>query len=269
MKPSPPTPDTPRFDAGAAWNSAVAIIKANRELMIVVAGLFFLLPQLVMAFLIPEPPAGLEGDAEAEAILSIVSSWWPVWLIGLIAIGMGMLAVIVLITGRDRPTVGEALQRGLKALPSLIAAQLVVVAGVGLGMLLIMVPFSLGGEVLAGVGLIGALIFAAWIYARTLLIAPVLAGENIRNPFEAIMKSWQMSRGNAGRLLGFFLLLLLANTVIYLVATSIPAAIAIVLGGQLAGKIVSAVMGSLIAAIFSLISTAVLTAAWAQLRAKR
>lgn len=266
LPPSGPKPVRPRFDANAAWKRGTSVIRANRDMLLVLAGVFFFLPQLVVDFILPEPPAGLEGEAAGEALMAIYATWWPLMLIGLIAQGAGLLAVIALITGRDRPTVRESIMRGVKALPTLIGAQLVVGAGVGLGMLLVLVPFTaMGSEAAIGLAMIPALALAIWVYARTMLIAPVVVAGGVRNPFEAILKSWAITKGNAGRLLLFFMLLVVATTVIYLVATSIPAAIATVVGGVHAGRIAVALFGSLVAACFSLISASVLTAAWSQL----
>ena len=266
LPPAGPSAPRTRFDANAAWKSAAGVIRANRQLLLVMAGLFFLLPQLAVDFMLPEPAPGLEGEAAGEALMDIYASWWPLMLLGLVAQGAGLLAVIALIAGRDRPSVRESITAGLKALPTMIAAQLVVGAGVGLGMLLVLLPFAaIGGDAVMGLALVPALALAMWIYARTMLIAPIVAAGGVRNPFEAIVASWKTTRGNASRLLLFFVLLLLATTVIYLVATSVPAALIAVIGGAEAAGIAVALFGSLVAAAFSLVSAAVLTAAWRQL----
>ena len=135
---TPPPIARTGFDANAAWKRATAVIAANRDTLLVMAGLFFLLPQLIVDFVMPQPPEGLQGEAAGEALIAIYARWWPLMLAGLVAQGAGLLAVIALIANRDRPTVRESMAQGLKALPTLIAAQLVVGAGVGLGMLLIL-----------------------------------------------------------------------------------------------------------------------------------
>ena len=266
LPPAGPSAPRTRFDANAAWKSAAGVIRANRQLLLVMAGLFFLLPQLMVDFILPEPAPGLEGEAAGQALMAIYASWWPLILLGFVAQGAGLLAIIALIAGRGRPSVRESIGAGLRALPTMIAAQLVVGAGVGLGMLLILLPFAaIGGDAVMGLALIPALALAMWIYARTMLISPIVAAGGVRNPFEAIITSWKTTRGNASRLLLFFVLLLLATTVIYLVATSVPAALMAVVGGPRAGAITVTLFGSLVAAAFSLVSAAVLTAAWRQL----
>ena len=266
LPPAGPSAPRSRFDANAAWKSAVGVIRTNRAVLLVMAGLFFVLPQLAVDFILPEPPAGLEGEAAGEAMVAIYARWWPLMLLGLVAQGAGLLAVIVLIAGRGRPDVRESIGAGLKALPTLIAAQLVVGAGVGLAMLLVLLPFAaIGGESVMGLSVIPVLALAMWVYSRTMLIAPVVAAGGMRNPFEAILASWSMTKGNASRLLVFFLLLLLAMIVIYLVATSVPGAIVAAIGGPEAGGIAVALFGSVVIAGFSLVSTVALTAAWRQL----
>ena len=43
-----------KFDMGKAWNDTVAILSANREVLLVLAGVFFLLPALASGLLMDE-----------------------------------------------------------------------------------------------------------------------------------------------------------------------------------------------------------------------
>ncbi|MDT0575774.1 hypothetical protein RM533_06205 [Croceicoccus sp. F390] len=259
-------PARARFVAGPAWNRASSMIAANREMLLVLAGVFFLLPQLIVTFALPAVPAGLEGEALAEAIGDTYLAWWPLLLGSLIVQALGLLAVVALLADPARPTVAEAVRRGTAALPTYIAAQLVVVAGVGLLMLLVLLPFGFTGN--AGIVAIGTgIAFAAALYmlVRLSLLAPVIIAANLRNPFDALQHAWTLTRGQAGRLLFFLMMLSLAALVIYMVASIVPGLLVLPIAGADTAALVVGLIGSVVAAAYSLILVAVLTSIWFQL----
>ena len=48
-----------KFDMSRAWNEALAMLSANRETVLIIAGLFFFLPYLGMMLLLPDMAEGL------------------------------------------------------------------------------------------------------------------------------------------------------------------------------------------------------------------
>ena len=58
------------FDSNRAWKEASGAISANRDVVLALAGVFFLLPGLVSALLLPAPAPvdGMDRQAMAKAI---------------------------------------------------------------------------------------------------------------------------------------------------------------------------------------------------------
>jgi hypothetical protein len=44
-----------KLDSSAAWASAAGMVSANRDVLLAIAGVFFLLPSLVAAVFVPAP----------------------------------------------------------------------------------------------------------------------------------------------------------------------------------------------------------------------
>ena len=59
-----------QFNMSEAWRDATAMITGNREVLLVVAGIFFLLPSLVIAFVTPALQESLMADPENMAVPS-------------------------------------------------------------------------------------------------------------------------------------------------------------------------------------------------------
>lgn len=214
----------PRFDSNRAWQQATAAIRANREVLLALAGVFFLVPNLAFALLFPQPvpPAGADQKAMMDFALSTYSRMLPFVIPVMVMQAAGTLGMLTLLTDRTRPTVGEAIRTGFGAVLPYLASQIVLGFALGIAALPIMILFSiLGGKALATVGLI--VVFVVWLYGwvRTALAAPVMAIEGLRNPIAALVRSWRLTRGNTLRILAFVGLIALAFTVVLMVATAL------------------------------------------------
>ena len=54
-----------KLDSSLAWKQANAAISANREVLLALAGVFFLLPRLAFQLLAPTPPTATAGASDA------------------------------------------------------------------------------------------------------------------------------------------------------------------------------------------------------------
>ncbi len=261
---------TVKLDMGRAWNDAVAQIKANRDVILIVAGVFFLLPNLAMSLLMPLPPespamaVGAEADLTpliAEMSTYIGEVWWIFLLAGLMQ-AVGSIGLLALLTDQARPTVGEALGFGLKALPTYLATQFIValvIAGLFGAVLLL-------GQAAAALGLIlGLLLVLGILYAllKLSLVTPVIAIEKQLNPVAAMRRSWRLTKGNSLLILAFFLLLLVAFLVISMVAGLLFAAFALL--GDEVGLIVGAIGNGVLTMALAVVMVAALAAVHRQL----
>jgi len=261
-----------KLDMGRAWNEAVASISANRDMVLIVAGVFFLLPNLMLSMLAPgaaQPPAMPAGaEANLEQVTAQLSAWFAEvwWMYAAIAVlqAVGTLALLALLTDRDRPTVGEAIGFGVKALPTYLATQIIISLGVGLaGGAAIMVAQVVP---LLGVLLVLlAMVFVLYAMIKLSLITPAIAIEKEMNPVAALKRSWRLTKGNSLLILGFFLLLLVAFVVISIVVGLVLAAFSLL--GDDVGLIVSAVGNGLVSMVMVTVMLAALAAVHRQLSA--
>ena len=123
-----------KFDMNAAWRDATAMISANREVLLVVAGIFFFVPSLILTFAVGDLQelAAAKPDDLAAAMLAIYAQWG--WLFGLVSLAamIGYLALLALLRDHNRPTVGEAIKIGLVGLLPGIGAYILLMLGLGL-----------------------------------------------------------------------------------------------------------------------------------------
>ena len=261
-----------KLDMGRAWNEAVASISANRDMVLIVAGVFFLLPNLMLSLLVPgaaQPPtmpAG--GEDNMDQMMAQMSAWigdvW--WMYAAIAVAqaVGSLALLALLTDRDRPTVGEAIGLGVKALPTYLATQIIVSLAIGIaggtGLLLAQVSPLLGVLLVLLV-----MIFALYAMLKILLVTPVIAIEKEMNPVAALRRSWRLTKGNSLLILAFFLLLGVAFVVISLVVGLVLAAFSLL--GEDVGLIVGGIGNGMVSTALVTVMIAALAAVHRQLAA--
>lgn len=209
-----------------AWEQATAMLAANGRVVAVVAGVFFFLPIAALILLLPDfsqDPAFANAAGDPEAMSKMINAvlgevWWAI-LVAVLLQAVGMLALYRLLSDRSRPTVGEALAFGAKAVLPYIGATLLVQL---LQMGLVGLPTRLteGTAIGPAVALFG-LFLTIWLTIRFLLLGPVVAIEQQFNPFKTLQRAWQLTAGNAIRLLAFFILLIAAFVILWLVASLI------------------------------------------------
>ena len=261
-----------KFDMGAAWNEAMRLIAANRQVVAIVAGVFFFLPYLAFMLLFMNQMEALEAaqmanpnpEAVGAAMMAFYGQiWWAILLMVVIQ-AIGMLGLLALLTDRSRPTVGEALSIGAKLFLPYLGAQLVVSVVLGIMMLL---PFAVGAavSVTAGVllGLI-AIVALCYLFTKFMLVPPVIAIERETNPLTALGRSWRLTKGNSVRLFFFMVLLLIAIVVIGGVV-SMVVGLVFALFGATAALIGQAIVSGLLNAIWVVLFLAVLAAIHHQL----
>jgi hypothetical protein len=262
-----------KFDMGQAWNDALAILRANQQVVLVVAGVFFFLPNLALLLLMPVPAAEAEaraaagnvdfGEVLAAAGQIYAGNWWQLVLVSLLT-AVGTLGLMALLTDRSRPTVGEALKTGVKCLLPYIGVQILTGFIVGSILLLTIVVGSaagLGPGLLVGV--VG-LVALTYVLVKFSLTLPVIVIENVMNPISAIARSWALTKGNSVRLFLFYMLLLLVFGVIAAVL-GIVGSIAGLIGGAEAATFVGALINAAVNMIGLTVYLAVQVSAHRQL----
>lgn len=262
-----------KLDMGKAWTQTTGLIGANRDTISALAGLFFFLPSFAAGLLAPEmvnppppeTPAGGDPQAAMQAMMdqmtAVYADNWPLFLIITIAGFVGSMSLLALLSDRGNPTVGEALSKGLRSIPSYIAAQLLsaLAAGLAIGL-----PFGLIAAftppaitVLATLVLI---ILMVYLIIKFSLIAPVVAIDEVRNPFSAIARSWRLTKGNSLRILLFLLLLLITIAIIGGLVAAVLTLVLSAFGGAVASigsGLVNALVNTVVSVIFLVVIAAI------------
>jgi hypothetical protein len=240
-----------KLDSNAAWKEASALVAANREVLYILAGVFFLLPSLALAVFIGEPAVepGMDREQMMAALTEFYGqAWWLILLSSILQV-VGILSILTLMRDRSRPTVSEAIRAGLGGTLSYLGAQLLfvigfaVVGGVLVGVLAVISP------ALAVVAALLLFIAAVFFVCRLLLVAPVVAVEGERNPIAALRRSWGLTKGNFWRIFAFLVLVLvLFLIVLSIVMLVIGLILAIVTSGD-TQRVIAAVVSSALTAV--------------------
>ena len=257
-----------RFDSSLAWTDASSAVSANREVVLALAGVFFLLPGLALALLYPqpEPAANLSQEEMMAVVGDYYTSILPVALPMVLFQAVGTLGLLTLLTDRARPTVGEAIKLGLKGVIPYFLAQIILGLGIGLvGGAVLAVTAATGAVALVVVGVAATAAIVAYAAIKTSLVAPVIVIESERNPIAALKRSWQLTSGNSVRIGLFYLLVGVAFLVVILVATAVVGIFLSLIAGAEAGEVATAVVSSALNAIMALYFVAIIAAIHRQL----
>ena len=257
-----------KLDSNLAWQEATRTLSANREVLLALAGVFFVLPHLALSlfFPVPQPQPGMNAQAAFATIQAYYANAAPFLIAVTIIQAVGTIAVLTLFTDRSRPTVADVIRRGVIGMVSYIGAQLLLGLAFGvLGGLLLAV--AMATKVNALVGLVGLALIMAVIYTtfRLFLVAPVIAVDGLANPVAVLRRSWLLTRGNVARIFVFFAMLGLIGVVIMTMAGAIIGLITTLAIGAAASKLVVAVVSAVLTAVFTLIIIAVIAAIHRQL----
>lgn len=247
-----------KLNLNAAWDQAVRLIGANREVVLVLGGVFFFLPYVLFTLLVPVPDftsvAGPSGE-NAPALMAamngfMVEYWWALLLFALV-LSAGAIAVMAVIGDPARPTVGTAMTRGGTYLPTSFAAQLLT----SLATTLVVFVATFIGALTGSQGIAATLALCTlpvivWLMTRWSLSGAVIAIDRTANPVAALRRSWRLTDGNGLRLVAFYVLLFAAFFVVsqvlglvVRVLVALPSAeVARVLGALLSGLLFAALI---------------------------
>lgn len=257
-----------KLDTNKAWSDAAGLVSANRDVLWALAGVFFVLPSFAFSVLYPQPE--IVPDTTPQSLLAqfeaAYAGAWPLMLLSILSQLLGTLTVLTLFSDRSRPTVGQAIKIGSTGILSYVGVQLILILAVLLLAIVVGVVLGASGSPAVAVLLIAAIIVGfAYFGSRLALIGPVIAVEGQRNPLAVIQRAWALTKGNAGRILLFFVLLALAFfIVIGLIMLVVGMALAVMLGGE-GARIGAGLISALLGAAAQLYFIAVLAAIHRQL----
>lgn len=257
-----------KLDSNRAWKHASRNVSRNRDALLAVAGVFFLLPQLALSLFFPqpEPAVGMNEQQIVALAQNYYLSTLPAMIPLLICQALGTLSLLSLLSHATRPTVGEALRLGVAGLLSYLGAQILLGLGIGVvGAVLISVLALSGSAALAVTGLLLVVLAGGAAALRVSLSAAVVAIEGERNPVRALRRSWHLTSGNAWRLLGFYALFFVAFLVILMIVSLVIGIPLQMIANSYAAEIGSALVSSVLNALMAMYLVAIIEAVHHQL----
>lgn len=196
-----------KFSYDRAWADIVAMARAHVEILLVLAGVFLLLPDFARAIFVPSPKIESFDWAAIETLnIYFRENGLALFLLGLPTL-LGSAAILSMLLDPRKPTVGAALKVALVMLPSLVVLSWLTQFAILGGLFLLIVP---------GIYLLGRLAVAQ---------AAAMA-ERQMNPLKAIARSFELTRGNGWRVAGISLLFAIVAAI---TARAIGAIIGIIL----------------------------------------
>lgn len=255
-----------KLDMNLAWRDATAMIGANREVLLIVAGIFFFLPGLAMTFAMPDFASALENQQQMERlVMEFYSGFWWLFLITFVAQIVGYLTLLNLLSTDSKPTVGEALRAGVGGLLPAIGAYLILTFGLGvIAAVLVGVGAATGNGVVAGICFAAVFLLMVYAMIKSSLTGATIAIERIGNPVRALRRSWQLTKGNSSRLFIFFVLIMLVYFVASILVGVVFSVVFLALGPTV-GVITSGIASGIVSAIATLVFVAAIAATHRQL----
>ena len=242
-----------KFNMNGAWNEAVRMLLANKQLLGVLAGVFFFLPFLALVILVPQP-AGLEAAAgDSEKMEAMVQAFaqdnWVAFTAFALVFLVGALSIMGLLGGGERRTVAGALKVGaLGLLPFIVCLLAIYIVEAAIGYVYESVtgfiPLSIINLLISVLVLVAIIV----IRLRLMLTGPVMAIEGTLNPVAAMIRSWQLVKGNTFHLLGYLILIGVTAFVIFIIAIIIISVLAAITGSSVAALWISAILSSMLLA---------------------
>lgn len=250
------------LDLSAVWSRGIALLRDNAQLIVVLAGLFVLVPNAALQFTLPadadmEGPLGVMFDPAAsramqeKAAQTMGELMQPFILsagVALVVSHVGYAGIVALI-GNGRPTVGEALLQAARVILPLMIALIITFVSIYLILLTVQLVLSpLGPEPGAFLGAIIGVLTMFYATARLALTLPVMMVEGELNPFKALKRSWQLTGINPSNVFGFWMIMAVA----WFVTLIIQALIAMVVDGALGSGSTAALVQGLIGGAFAM-----------------
>lgn len=233
---------TRKLDLSGCWNDVMRLFRANRELLLSVAGVFILLPSLAFAMFAPPPVS--PPDADITTIYANMQGFYEANIVWIVLIGLlnGFASVVMLVLMLDstRPNVGEAMRRGAS----------------------IILPYYAMGVLSGVLTFLGTLAFilpGIYIFVKLIVAGPVMVAERSHTVIAPMRRSWALTKGNSGRILIF--LAVVAVTAFFVYITSVTVfgiVIRLALDGDIAGTLVT-----LVDAVMSMLVTVLMVCVYA------
>jgi hypothetical protein len=214
------------FSYNAIWEDAVRLLRQHAPLLAAIAGVFLFLPNLLFAVFMPPPVPAQGGDPgrALQMILDYYGEAAPWFLVMGLFTMVGTLAMLRLVFVRGT-TVGDALVQGLLLTPFYFLLSMICGFMIGFGFLLLLVP-------------------GLYLFGRLAPFPAVLVAENRRGPFDAIGRTFALTKGHGWGILGIVFVVAIVAGIAVSVADTLFGLIFVLAAGQELGRTLTAVVSS-------------------------
>ncbi|MFC3100403.1 glycerophosphoryl diester phosphodiesterase membrane domain-containing protein [Altererythrobacter lauratis] len=258
------------FDMNRTWAQSLAMVRANWQYLSLIAGVFFLLPNLALVIAMPDMMGMLIGPGGDPELMAeqLGAQLGPLLFVVMLAALFSMLGygAMVALLGPSRPTVGEALGAAMRAFPVLLGtlavgvigySAVVIIGALAVGLIGAVLAVAVGQAVAATIGVIVLIAVLFALALRFILVVPVVMLEGERNPLAPFKRSWRLTKPVRRQLVLFFFLLMIAYLVISMLLFSVVG---------LAGSLfVTGLINGVAGAAVALVLAAILVSLWEQL----
>lgn len=265
-----------QFDMTKTWDRAVQLLSSNFQILAIIAGVFLLLPSIILYIAVPElanMEAMMDPDGDPEKMMAqfgaMAGSFAGWGLLSTVASFVGYSAMVALM-GENGITVGEAIMRGLKSIPTLIGVMLLFFLAYILAAFVIFIPVGILtviseslAAIMSFVAVIGILVMVVYLMARFSVTMPVIMLEQNYNPVTAMIRSWRLTAPRHWALMGFWFLLMIVYMVIAVLVGGAVAALAALASGSTAG-LITGVLGGILGAGVAMLISAIAVAIYQQ-----
>jgi len=151
----------------------------------------------------------------------------PYAFVGTLLSIIGYSAMVALMGGSGI-TVGEAIVRGAKSIPTFIAVFILFLIVYMIAVFVVFLPLALlgmlgsAGAVIGGIlGFVAAIAVSIFVIARFSVVLPVIILEETLNPITAIMRSWKLTAPKKWAITGFWALILVVYVILAMIVGGI------------------------------------------------
>jgi hypothetical protein len=216
---------TASLSIGTAYNEAAAFIRREKRLIAPLVLALLVLPVALAQLVQPANP--FDGGDDSRAWFGIAAIAFLIGLVGQMAISR-----LAMVPNRSP---GEAIGSALRRAPAVFAAFFIF----GLCVSAALIPLIVIDMLVTGAGkeagaspfLQSVSILLAFAAVPRVLVMPAMAMDEQSGPWRLLKGSWSATRGHYWRLLGFFLLFLLASQVLVRATTAVVGTFATLLIG--------------------------------------
>ncbi|MEM8725724.1 MAG: glycerophosphoryl diester phosphodiesterase membrane domain-containing protein [Pseudomonadota bacterium] len=261
------------FNMNTTWSRGTALVAENFQLLAIIAAVFVLIPSLMVYMAIPDFASFIDPNADPDVMFAQMSenagplAFWGI--LSMVLQFAGYAAMIALV-GSSRPTVGEAIKSGFKAVPSVIGALLLFIVAYFIAAFVVMLPVGLlaaavGSPVIAFVGPILILAAIIFLMARLSMTMPAIVLEQTANPVTAMMRSWRITAPHQWGVLGFWAVLFIAYFVISILVAGVFGVIAALASGATGSALILGLFNGILAMAIGMLVCGLTVAMFGQL----